>query len=85
MSWVSDPPQYTAASARATTTPPTNTPASEDSDNSDSDIPPLPADGDYDCLHFDTQEQAQQVLDDSSSDPHRLDGDSDGIACESLL
>ncbi|WP_237718908.1 thermonuclease family protein [Halogranum rubrum] len=66
------------------TSTPTDAPASEDSDGSSSDIPPLPADGDYDCSHFDTQDQAQQVLDDSSSDPHRLDGDDDGIACESL-
>ncbi|SEP15787.1 micrococcal nuclease [Halogranum amylolyticum] len=63
---------------------PTDTPAGEESDSSSSDIPPLPADGDYDCSHFDTQNQAQQVLDGSSGDPHRLDGDGDGVACESL-
>ena len=56
--------------------------AKEDDDNSD--VPPPPADGDYDCSHFDTQSQAQQVLEDSSGDPHRLDADSDGEACESL-
>ncbi|WP_231189016.1 thermonuclease family protein [Haladaptatus sp. DYF46] len=48
------------------------------------DIPPLPSDGDYDCSHFDTQEQAQAVLEQDPSDPHRLDGDDDGVACESL-
>ncbi|WP_433632697.1 thermonuclease family protein [Halomicrococcus sp. NG-SE-24] len=48
------------------------------------DIPPPPADGDYDCSSFDTQEQAQAVLDRTSGDPHRLDGDDDGVACESL-
>ncbi|WP_266083337.1 thermonuclease family protein [Haladaptatus caseinilyticus] len=48
------------------------------------DIPPLPSDGDYDCSHFDTHEQAQAVLDQDPSDPHRLDADNDGIACESL-
>jgi micrococcal nuclease len=48
------------------------------------DLPPLPPDGDYDCSHFDSQEQAQQVLETDPSDPHRLDGDDDGTACESL-
>lgn len=48
------------------------------------DIPPLPSDGDYDCSHFETQEQAQAVLEQDPSDPHRLDGDDDGVACESL-
>ncbi len=47
-----------------------------------SDLPPLPADSDYDCSHL-TWEQAQQVLEDYPSDPHRLDGDDDGEACES--
>jgi micrococcal nuclease len=66
------------------TSTPTDTPANEESDSPSNDIPPLPADGDYDCSHFDTQKQAQQVLNEFSGDPHRLDGDSDGIACESL-
>jgi|AntDeeMinimDraft_4_1070355.scaffolds.fasta_scaffold01363_2 micrococcal nuclease len=48
------------------------------------DVPPLPPDGDYDCSDFETQAQAQQVLDETSGDPHRLDGDGDGIACETL-
>lgn len=59
---------------------PTPTAASSDDDG----VPPLPPDGDYDCGHFDTQDQAQQVLDETPGDPHRLDGDDDGIACESL-
>ncbi|WP_408958206.1 thermonuclease family protein [Natrinema sp. 74] len=46
--------------------------------------PPLPADGEYDCEHFDTHEQAQTVLKRDPIDPHRLDADDDGIACESL-
>ncbi|QIO25027.1 thermonuclease family protein [Haloarcula sp. JP-L23] len=49
-----------------------------------SDIPPPPPDGDYDCSHFDTQAQAQAVLERTAGDPHRLDGDDDGVACESL-
>ncbi|QSW98488.1 thermonuclease family protein [Haloterrigena alkaliphila] len=53
-------------------------------DESTEDLPQLPADGDYDCGHFDTQDQAQTVLERDPSDPHRLDADSDGIACESL-
>ena len=40
--------------------------------------------GDCDCSHFSTQAEAQQVLNAFSGDPHRLDGDNDGIACESL-
>lgn len=48
-------------------------------------VPPLPPDGDYDCGHFNNQEQAQKVLDSDPSDPHDLDGeDQNGIACDSL-
>lgn len=47
-------------------------------------IPPVPSNGDYDCSHFDTQDQAQYVLENTPGDPHRLDGDGDGVACESL-
>ncbi|MFQ4139654.1 thermonuclease family protein [Nodosilinea sp. PGN35] len=39
---------------------------------------------DCDCGDFTTWEQAQAVLNAFPGDPHRLDGDSDGIACESL-
>ncbi len=62
--------------------PSTPEPTPEPSD--DADLPPKPSDGDYDCDHFDTQDQAQRVLDRDPSDPHRLDGDDDGVACESL-
>lgn len=48
------------------------------------DIPPLPADGDYDCNDFDTQAQAQTVYDQSEDDEYNLDGDGNGVACESL-
>jgi len=48
------------------------------------DIPPVPADGDYNCGDFDTQEQAQTVLERNFGDPHRLDGDGNGEACKSL-
>lgn len=57
--------------------------------------PPLPTsattqnlpsciDDDCDCSHFSTQAAAQQVLNAFTGDPHRLDGDEDGVACESL-
>lgn len=39
---------------------------------------------DCDCGDFATWEQAQAVLNASPGDPHGLDGDSDGVACESL-
>ena len=48
------------------------------------DVPPPPSDGDYDCSDFATQDQAQAVLEATSGDPHGLDGDGDGVACESL-
>jgi len=55
-----------------------------DSSTRSVDVPPLPPDGDYDCSDFATQAQAQQVLDESTGDPYRLDRDGDGVACESL-
>jgi micrococcal nuclease len=50
----------------------------------DADLPPLPDDGDYDCSDFDTQAEANAVLDRTAGDPHNLDADGDGEACESL-
>jgi Domain of unknown function (DUF4352) len=54
-------------------------------------LPPLPSDRDYDCEHFDTQEQAQRVYEQNPSDPHGLDGPQgkgysgeQGVACEEL-
>lgn len=37
---------------------------------------------DLDCSDFATQAEAQAVLDADQTDPHRLDSDGDGIACE---
>jgi LPXTG-motif cell wall-anchored protein len=37
-----------------------------------------------DCSHFNTQAQAQRELERDMSDPHNLDADDDGIACEDL-
>lgn len=38
----------------------------------------------YNCGDFEYQDDTQAVLDEDPSDPNRLDGDKDGIACESL-
>jgi endonuclease YncB( thermonuclease family) len=49
-------------------------------------VPSAPAQ-DRDCGHFSTQAEAQAhfiALGGPASDPDRLDGDSDGVACESL-
>lgn len=41
--------------------------------------------GDMDCSDFDTQAQAQNFYDNNGpGDPHGLDADDDGIACETL-
>jgi hypothetical protein len=49
-----------------------------------SEAPPVkPAFVDRDCADFATKEEAQAVLDTDSADPHRLDADDDGLACES--
>ncbi|RBI60392.1 nuclease [halophilic archaeon] len=68
----------------STPIPTTETPETSSDGDGGVDVPPPPSDGDYDCSSFDTQEQAQAVLDSTPGDPHRLDGDDDGIACESL-
>lgn len=45
---------------------------------------PMP-DGDLDCDDFASQPEAQAVLDADPSDPNNLDGDGDGIACETTF
>lgn len=80
-------PTPTATPTPTPTPTPTATPTSTPipaSMNEEVDIPPLPSDGDYDCSHFDTGRQAQAVYEQDTSDPHGLDGDDDGEACESL-
>jgi hypothetical protein len=42
------------------------------------------SEGDLDCSDFESQEEAQAVLEEDSSDPNGLDEDSDGEACEDL-
>jgi micrococcal nuclease len=61
-----------------------DTESDTDSESSDVEVPPLPSDGDYNCGDFETQEQAQYVLENESGDPHGLDADGNGVACESL-
>jgi micrococcal nuclease len=39
---------------------------------------------DYDCKDFKTQAEAQRMLEKYPGDPFRLDGDRDGVACDSL-
>ena len=45
---------------------------------------PSGADGTYNCADFDDQGQAQQFFNQDLSDPHGLDADNDGLACEEL-
>jgi micrococcal nuclease len=45
---------------------------------------PTCVNSDCNCADFRTQAEAQQVLNSFPGDAHRLDGDKDGIACESL-
>lgn len=45
---------------------------------------PSCANSDCNCSDFKTQAQAQQVLNAFAGDKFRLDGDNDGVACESL-
>ena len=47
--------------------------------------PPTADAADRDCGDFGSQSEAQTFYNDAGpGDPHRLDGDSDGVACESL-
>lgn len=67
----------TATVPTTTTVPPTTVPPTTEPPVT---LPPP----DLNCSDFATQEEAQAVLDADPSDPHGLDGDGDGIACESL-
>ncbi|ADJ15769.1 thermonuclease family protein [Halalkalicoccus jeotgali] len=53
-------------------------------DGGGTESPPTGDTGDLDCSDFDTQEEAQGVYDEDTSDPHRLDADNDGVVCETL-
>jgi type IV secretory pathway VirB10-like protein len=73
------PPPVTPPPATVTTPPPvTSSPAALAAAR-------VPATaGDLDCSDFTTHWRAQAQLDLDASDPHGLDGDGDGVACESL-
>ena len=56
-------------------------------ENQPDDQPPSTGSGtdsDLDCASFATHEQAQKVYEQDLSDPHYLDGDGDGVACQEL-
>lgn len=63
-------------------------PSAEDEDPSeqetDDEVTGGAADEDRDCESFDTQEEAQEVYEQDPSNPHNLDDDDDGVACEVL-
>lgn len=63
-----------------------NQPSSASTTSATSQTDNLPAcvQNDCDCSNFVVQAEAQRVLDAFPGDPHRLDGDKDGVACESL-
>jgi hypothetical protein len=67
-----------SSAVSATTQTPSNT------SNSNSSNLPACVDTDCNCSNFSNQQEAQQVLEAFSGDPHRLDGDGNGVACESL-
>ena len=45
--------------------------------------PETPTQGDLDCVDFSSQAEAQVTFDADPTDPNGLDGDGDGLACES--
>jgi hypothetical protein len=72
----------------APTAPPPSTPAppTPPDNGSSADTPsrgPSGADGTYNCADFDTQQQAQDWLD-ANGNVDGLDGDNDGVACQTL-
>jgi MYXO-CTERM domain-containing protein len=67
----------TTAPEATTTVPGTTVPETTDPESTST----RPAE-DLDCADFDSQTEAQAVLDADASDPNRLDADNDDIACE---
>jgi len=67
----------------ATPAPPEN---STEAPSATPDAPaPAASPADLDCKDFASQAEAQATLDADRSDPHRLDADHDGYACESVF
>ena len=74
-----------SSSGGPSTTDPTTPPPSSPPDPSPDSREPSPGPGtgrDLDCDDFSSQEEAQEVFEDAASDPHGLDADDDGEACE---
>jgi len=59
----------------------TSTPTPSSSPSPESSVTPSSG-GDLDCSDFSSQAEAQAALDNDPSDPHGLDADHDGEACE---
>jgi hypothetical protein len=72
-----------APAATVPASPPSSPGSSATASEPAVDEEPAPS-GDLDCADFATQEEAQAVLDGDPSDPNGLDGEGDGVACESL-
>ena len=71
-------PKPDATPTKAPTPTPTAAPTEPEDDSEDDD---------RNCSDFDTWQEAQDFYESAggpASDPHRLDGDGDGVACESL-
>ncbi|KAB8139243.1 hypothetical protein F9U64_01060 [Gracilibacillus oryzae] len=65
--------------------PPVTTPVVEEGNNSGYNGPYNPNGADRDCGDFNSHEEAQAFFEAAGpGDPHRLDGDGNGLACESL-
>ncbi len=61
----------------------TSTPTPDPSATPEPSRDPRSSDRDLDCADFSSQAEAQATLEDDPSDPHGLDADGDGEACES--
>ena len=72
----STPPTGTTPAPTATLAPPTPTPPPPDGGDCSQDR--------YNCSDFTTCEEVMAVFNACPGDPNRLDGDNDGIPCESL-
>ena len=74
----------TEETSTATPTPTPESGSGGDGSSVETPTPSGDASDPYDCSDFDSQEAAQQVYDSDPSDPSGLDGDDNGVACESL-
>lgn len=74
------PPVPAPGAEEAPPPPAAQEPTPEPASEPEVELPP----GDLDCSDFATQQEAQQTLEADPSDPYGLDGEGDGVACESL-